>query len=111
MVIEGDFLRKLTNVCLCLEHITQSVVKSHIETSQHSTEELKRMAWTLYSPEETRSYQTKVCETFHFHWHMIVEPHIFTLQKLRPRKSPLSAWMFEMYLTNMYYLEVSYMNK
>ncbi|XP_053739755.1 RAR-related orphan receptor C a [Synchiropus splendidus] len=45
-----------------LEHITQSVVKSHIETSQYSTEELKRMAWTLYNPEETRLYQTKSAE-------------------------------------------------
>jgi len=42
------------------ERVTQSVLKSHIETSQYSTEELKRMAWTLYSPDETRSYQTKV---------------------------------------------------
>lgn len=48
----------------CLERITQNVVKSHIETSQYSTEELKRMAWTLYSPEEMRSYQTKVYTTF-----------------------------------------------
>lgn len=47
----------------CLERITQSVVKSHIETSQYSAEELKRMAWTLYSPEETRSYQIKVYMT------------------------------------------------
>ncbi|XP_034035506.1 RAR-related orphan receptor C a isoform X2 [Thalassophryne amazonica] len=45
-----------------LERITQSVVKSHIETSQYSAEELKRLAWTLYSPEETRSYQTKSAE-------------------------------------------------
>ncbi|XP_056894462.1 RAR-related orphan receptor C a [Takifugu flavidus] len=44
------------------ERITQSVVKSHIETSQYSTEELKRMAWTLYSPEETHSYQMKSAE-------------------------------------------------
>ncbi|KAK2907763.1 RAR-related orphan receptor C a [Channa argus] len=45
-----------------IECVTQSVVKSHIETSQYSTEELNRMAWTLYSPEETRSYQTKSAE-------------------------------------------------
>uniref|UniRef100_A0A8D0CU99 RAR-related orphan receptor C a n=1 Tax=Sander lucioperca TaxID=283035 RepID=A0A8D0CU99_SANLU len=45
-----------------IERITQSVLKSHIETSQYSTEELKRMAWTLYSPEETSSYQTKTAE-------------------------------------------------
>ncbi|XP_059923855.1 RAR-related orphan receptor C a [Gadus macrocephalus] len=45
-----------------LECITQSVVKSHIETSQYSTEELKRLAWTMYSQEETRSYQTKSAE-------------------------------------------------
>ncbi|KAF7665239.1 hypothetical protein LDENG_00149420 [Lucifuga dentata] len=45
-----------------IERITQSVVKSHIETNQYSTEELKRMTWTLYSPEETRSFQTKSAE-------------------------------------------------
>lgn len=45
------------------ERLTQSVVKSHIETSQYSTEELKRMAWTVYSPEETRSFQVKVYTT------------------------------------------------
>uniref|UniRef100_A0A3B4BH48 Uncharacterized protein n=1 Tax=Periophthalmus magnuspinnatus TaxID=409849 RepID=A0A3B4BH48_9GOBI len=45
-----------------IERITQNVVKSHIETRQYSTEELKRMAWTLYSPEETRSIQTKSAE-------------------------------------------------
>lgn len=50
----------IANLSSALERITQSVVKSHIETSQYSTEELKRMAWTLYNPEETRSYQIKV---------------------------------------------------
>uniref|UniRef100_A0A8D3DVS3 RAR-related orphan receptor C a n=1 Tax=Scophthalmus maximus TaxID=52904 RepID=A0A8D3DVS3_SCOMX len=45
-----------------IERITQSVVKSHLETSQYSTDELKRMAWTLYSQEETRSCQTKSAE-------------------------------------------------
>lgn len=43
-----------------LERITQNVVKSHIETSQYSTEELKRFAWTLYTPEEMRVFQNKV---------------------------------------------------
>ncbi|KAM6963267.1 RAR-related orphan receptor C a [Aplochiton taeniatus] len=42
-----------------IECITQSVVKSHIETSQYSTEEMKRMAWTLYNQEETANYQSK----------------------------------------------------
>lgn len=45
---------------LHLERITQSVVKGHIETCQYSTEELKRMAWSLYTAEETRAYQSKV---------------------------------------------------
>ncbi|KAG7265042.1 hypothetical protein CRUP_033561 [Coryphaenoides rupestris] len=44
------------------KRITQSVVKSHVETSQYGAEELKRLAWTMYSPEETRSYQTKSAE-------------------------------------------------
>lgn len=43
-----------------LERITQNVVKSHIETSQYSSEELKRLAWTLYTHEEIRVYQNKV---------------------------------------------------
>ncbi|KAJ8374452.1 hypothetical protein SKAU_G00050320 [Synaphobranchus kaupii] len=45
-----------------IERITQSVVKSHLETSQYSTEELKRLMWTMYSPEETRSFQNKSAE-------------------------------------------------
>ncbi|KAG7488223.1 hypothetical protein MATL_G00030220 [Megalops atlanticus] len=45
-----------------IERITQSVVKSHLETSQYSTEELKRLMWTMYTPEETRSYQSKSAE-------------------------------------------------
>lgn len=40
--------------------MTQNVVKSHIETSQYSPEELKRCAWNLYTPEEIRTYQNKV---------------------------------------------------
>lgn len=90
-------MRNLTNVCFFLEHITQSVVKSHIETSKHSTEELKRMAWTLYNPEETRSNQTKVFETCHFHWCMIVKSHT------DPENSHhLCYRILEIHLTNMF---------
>ncbi|XP_037325002.2 LOW QUALITY PROTEIN: RAR-related orphan receptor C a [Pungitius pungitius] len=45
-----------------IERITESVLKSHIETSRYSIEELTRMTWTLYSPEERRAYQTKSAE-------------------------------------------------
>ncbi|XP_029541941.1 nuclear receptor ROR-beta-like isoform X2 [Oncorhynchus nerka] len=45
-----------------IERITASVVKSHIETSQHGSEELKRLIWSLYTPEETRSFQSKSAE-------------------------------------------------
>uniref|UniRef100_A0A8B9HR03 RAR-related orphan receptor C a n=1 Tax=Astyanax mexicanus TaxID=7994 RepID=A0A8B9HR03_ASTMX len=45
-----------------IERITQSVVKSHVETSQYSPEELKRLTWNLYSSEETRTYQNKPSE-------------------------------------------------
>ncbi|KAL6107786.1 rora [Pungitius sinensis] len=45
-----------------IERITESVLKSHIETSRYSIEELDIMKWTLYSPEETRAYQTKSAE-------------------------------------------------
>uniref|UniRef100_A0A8C7LPD5 RAR-related orphan receptor C a n=1 Tax=Oncorhynchus mykiss TaxID=8022 RepID=A0A8C7LPD5_ONCMY len=45
-----------------IERITASVVKSHIETSQHGSEELKRLIWSLYTPEETRSFQSRSAE-------------------------------------------------
>ncbi|XP_062843508.1 RAR-related orphan receptor C b [Trichomycterus rosablanca] len=45
-----------------IERITQNVVKSHMETSQYSTEDLKRLTWNLYTPEETRSFQLKSAE-------------------------------------------------
>uniref|UniRef100_A0A8C6ZGN9 Nuclear receptor ROR-beta-like n=1 Tax=Nothoprocta perdicaria TaxID=30464 RepID=A0A8C6ZGN9_NOTPE len=44
------------------DRIAQNVVKSHLETCQYTTEELKRLAWTLYSPEEIRVLQSKSCE-------------------------------------------------
>ncbi|KAJ8271108.1 hypothetical protein GJAV_G00122850 [Gymnothorax javanicus] len=44
------------------ERITQSVVKSHLETCQYSGEELKRLMWNLYTPEETRTFQGKSAE-------------------------------------------------
>lgn len=43
------------------EHITQSIVKSHLETCQYSAEDMKRFTWVQYSTEETRAYQNKVC--------------------------------------------------
>uniref|UniRef100_A0A452J115 RAR related orphan receptor B n=1 Tax=Gopherus agassizii TaxID=38772 RepID=A0A452J115_9SAUR len=43
--------------------IAQNVVKSHLETCQYTTEELKRLAWMLYTQEEIRSLQNKSCET------------------------------------------------
>lgn len=43
------------------EHITQSIVKSHLETCQYSVEDMKRFTWVQYSTEETRVYQNKVC--------------------------------------------------
>lgn len=63
----GLFSRSMLNppeVCslLEIERITQNVVKSHIETSQYSPEELKRLAWTLYTPEEIRAHQNKSTE-------------------------------------------------
>uniref|UniRef100_A0A8C3N7I4 Uncharacterized protein n=1 Tax=Geospiza parvula TaxID=87175 RepID=A0A8C3N7I4_GEOPR len=42
--------------------MAQNVVKSHLETCQYTTEELKRLAWSLYSPEEVRALQSKSCE-------------------------------------------------
>ncbi|KAL4634734.1 semaphorin-6B-like [Arapaima gigas] len=57
-------LSSLPEGCSMLEteRITQNVVKSHLETCQYSTEELKRLTWTLYTPEETRTFQNKSAE-------------------------------------------------
>lgn len=45
-----------------IERITQNVVKSHLETCQYSADELKKLTWNLYTPEETRSFQLKSAE-------------------------------------------------
>lgn len=42
------------------ERLAQNVVKSHLETSQYTNEELKRLVWTVYSQEEIRNMQSKV---------------------------------------------------
>ncbi|NWY56847.1 RORB protein, partial [Chionis minor] len=42
-----------------IDQVAQNVVKSHLETCQYTTEELKRLAWSLYSPEEVRALQSK----------------------------------------------------
>ncbi|XP_072524680.1 RAR-related orphan receptor C b [Salminus brasiliensis] len=47
---------------LDIERITQNVVKSHVETCQYTSEELKRLTWNLYTPDETRSFQLKSAE-------------------------------------------------
>uniref|UniRef100_A0AAY4CWZ0 Uncharacterized protein n=1 Tax=Denticeps clupeoides TaxID=299321 RepID=A0AAY4CWZ0_9TELE len=49
-----------------IERITQNVVKSHVETIQYNTEEIKRLIWNLYTPEEIRSFQNKPVEVM---WH------------------------------------------
>ncbi|XP_068604518.1 RAR-related orphan receptor C b [Brachionichthys hirsutus] len=45
-----------------LEHITQSIVKSHLETCQYSAEDTKRFTWGQYTAEETRAFQIKPAE-------------------------------------------------
>lgn len=45
-----------------LERITQSIVKSHLETCQYSAEDMKRFTWVQYTPEESRSFQNKSAE-------------------------------------------------
>lgn len=42
------------------ERITQSIVKSHLETCQYSADDMKRFTWVQYTPEETRAFQNKV---------------------------------------------------
>ncbi|XP_020778881.1 RAR-related orphan receptor C b [Boleophthalmus pectinirostris] len=45
-----------------LERITQSIVKSHLETCQYSAEDMKRFTWVQYTPEEARNFQNKSAE-------------------------------------------------
>lgn len=47
------------------ERITQSIVKSHLETCQYSAEDMKRFTWVQYTPEETRVFQNKVSKRHH----------------------------------------------
>lgn len=51
-------------MCICLfvftDRITQSIVKSHLETCQYSAEDMKRFTWAQYTLEETRAFQNKV---------------------------------------------------
>uniref|UniRef100_A0A3Q2FJ68 RAR-related orphan receptor C b n=1 Tax=Cyprinodon variegatus TaxID=28743 RepID=A0A3Q2FJ68_CYPVA len=47
---------------VCIEHITQSIVKSHLETCQYSAEDMKRFTLVHYTPEETRGFQNKSAE-------------------------------------------------
>uniref|UniRef100_A0A8C0JET0 Nuclear receptor ROR-beta n=1 Tax=Chelonoidis abingdonii TaxID=106734 RepID=A0A8C0JET0_CHEAB len=54
---------QLCFVLASADRIAQNVVKSHLETCQYTTEELKRLAWMLYTQEEIRSLQNKSCET------------------------------------------------
>lgn len=49
------------------ERITQSIVKSHLETCQYSAEDMKRFTWAQYTPEETRAFQSKVRTTAGHH--------------------------------------------
>ncbi|XP_007242005.3 RAR-related orphan receptor C b [Astyanax mexicanus] len=63
-ILTHTLLGALPDSCslLDIEQITQNVVKSHVETCQYTSEELKRFTWNLYSPEETRSFQLKSAE-------------------------------------------------
>lgn len=58
--LAGSIVYLLVSVFVAVERITQNVVKSHMETSQYSVEELKRLAWTSYNADETRCFQNKV---------------------------------------------------
>ncbi|XP_009988114.1 PREDICTED: nuclear receptor ROR-beta-like, partial [Tauraco erythrolophus] len=60
-LLEGGQLSADISI-LEIDRVAQNVVKSHLETCQYTTEELKRLAWSLYSPEEVRALQSKSCE-------------------------------------------------
>ncbi|XP_014342606.1 nuclear receptor ROR-beta [Latimeria chalumnae] len=46
-----------------IDQVIQNVVKSHMETCQYTTEELKRLTWSFYTQEEIRGLQNKTSET------------------------------------------------
>ncbi|KAJ8011663.1 hypothetical protein DPEC_G00060590 [Dallia pectoralis] len=62
----GALLKPLTNdlTLMDIERITMSIVKSHLETSQYSSDQLKRLAYSglQYSSEETGIFQCKSAE-------------------------------------------------
>ncbi|KAK6311034.1 nuclear receptor ROR-beta isoform X1 [Coregonus clupeaformis] len=66
---QAALLEPLADDCtlMDIERITQSVVKSHLETSQYSSDDLKRLTYSgiQYSPEETRNFQ---CKSEEFMW-------------------------------------------
>ncbi|XP_027709019.1 nuclear receptor ROR-beta-like [Vombatus ursinus] len=45
-----------------IERVAQNVIRSHRETCQYTTEELKRLAWAQHTQEELCSLQAKPCE-------------------------------------------------
>ncbi|XP_030075282.1 nuclear receptor ROR-beta [Microcaecilia unicolor] len=45
-----------------IDRVAQNVIRSHMETCQYTTEELKRLIWTFHSPEDIRNLQNKSCE-------------------------------------------------
>ncbi|XP_026880866.2 RAR-related orphan receptor C b [Electrophorus electricus] len=63
-ILTHALLGALSDDCalLDIERITHNVVKSHLDTCQYSMEELKRLTWNVYTPEETRSFQLKATE-------------------------------------------------
>ncbi|XP_010885788.1 nuclear receptor ROR-beta-like isoform X2 [Esox lucius] len=64
---QGTLLEPRPDDCtlMDIERITQSIVKSHLETSQYSSDQLKRLAYSglQYSSEETRNFQCKSSES------------------------------------------------
>ncbi|CAH2292334.1 nuclear receptor ROR-beta-like [Pelobates cultripes] len=46
-----------------IEHVSQNIIRSHLDTCQFTSDELSRMTWNIHSQEDVRSLQNKTCET------------------------------------------------
>ncbi|KAM4809136.1 nuclear receptor ROR-beta-like isoform 2-T2 [Rhinophrynus dorsalis] len=45
-----------------IEHVSQNIIRSHLDTCQFTSDELTRMTWSIHSQEEMRCLQSKPCE-------------------------------------------------
>ncbi|XP_053317739.1 nuclear receptor ROR-beta-like [Spea bombifrons] len=58
----GEEKRLLDIIPTDIEQVTQNIIRSHLDTCQFTSDELRRMTWNIHSQEEVRILQSKSCE-------------------------------------------------